>query len=185
MAGAAIEWGMALDIRLLTETDWIAYRDLRLAALRAEPEAFGSTAEHEESLGDTWFQQTLRSNFVFAAFRDAAICGLAAWRRNGIGKLAHVGTIWGMYVAPAERGRGTGRALLDAVVAHAAAQAVEALKLSVTATNAAAMALYDRCGFVAYGLEPGTLKVGEHYYDTELRIRWLIARPSQPPRQPS
>jgi ribosomal protein S18 acetylase RimI-like enzyme len=170
-----------LDIRLLSDADWLAYRDIRLAALRDEPEAFGSSPEHEESLGDTWFQQTLRGNHVFAAFRDGAICGLAAWRRNPVAKTAHVGSIWGMYVAPAERGRGTGRALLEVLVAHAA-QSVEAVKLSVTATNAAARALYDRCGFVPYGLEPGTLKVGERYYDTELRIRWLSARPLQPPR---
>jgi ribosomal protein S18 acetylase RimI-like enzyme len=176
---------MPVDIRLLTDSDWLAYRELRLAALRAEPEAFGSSAEQEESLGDAWFQQTLRGNHVFAAVRGGTMCGLAAWRRNGIGKLAHVGSIWGMYVAPAERGRGTGRRLLEALVAHARAQAIEALKLSVTATNTAAIALYDRCGFVPYGLEPGTLKVGERYYDTELRIRWLIARPPQPPRQPN
>jgi ribosomal protein S18 acetylase RimI-like enzyme len=173
------------DIRLLTEADWTAYRDLRLAALRAEPEAFGSSPEHEKRLGDAWFQQVLRDNRVFAAFRDGPMCGLAAWRRNGVAKLAHVGGIWGMYVAASERGRGTGRVLLDAVVADAKAQSVEALKLSVTATNTAARMLYDRCGFVPYGLEPGTLKVGDAYYDTELRIRWLSVRPPQPPRQPS
>jgi ribosomal protein S18 acetylase RimI-like enzyme len=175
---------MPLAIRLLTEADWITYRDLRLVALRSHPEAFGSTAEYEESLGDTWFQQVLRTNFVLAAFRDGAIVGLAAWRRNAVAKAAHVGAIWGMYVAPTERGRGAGQALLEAVIAHAA-PSVEALKLSVTTSNASAVALYERLGFAPYGVEPGTLKIDGRYYDTELRIRWLIARPPQPPRQPS
>ena len=36
---AAFTWG----IRRLTEADAVLYRDIRLEALRANPEAFGST----------------------------------------------------------------------------------------------------------------------------------------------
>jgi len=161
-----------MQIRRLTEGDWQAFRDIRLAALRDEPSAFGSDADYEARLGDDWFRQVLRANRVFASLRDGAMVGTAAWRQNTTPRLAHVGSIWGMYVAPGERGRGTGRALLDAVIADAT-PIVEALKLSVTAGNGSAVRLYERCGFVLYGTEPRTLKLGDRYYDTELRIRSL------------
>jgi ribosomal protein S18 acetylase RimI-like enzyme len=161
-----------MQIRRLTDEDWRAFRDLRLAALRDEPSAFGSDADYEAKLGDDWFRQVLRANRVFASFRAGAMVGTAAWRQNTTPRLAHVGSIWGMYVAPAERSRGTGQALLDAVIADAT-PIVEALKLSVTAGNGSAVRLYERCGFVLYGTEPRTLKLGDRYYDTELRIRSL------------
>jgi len=169
---------MAFEIRLLPDDGWAAFRDIRLEGLRREPTAFGSSAELEEGFGDAWFQQTLRTNFVFAALRDGAIVGVAAWRRAAVPKLAHVGSVWGMYVRPSERGRGTGAALLRALIAHAA-QSVEALKLSVVVDNGSAARLYDRCGFVPYGVEKRTLKVGDRYYDTELRMLQLRVEPDR------
>ena len=162
-----------MDIRRLDETDWQAYRAVRLAALRDEPTSFGSDAEFEAGLGEAWFRQALRGSFIFAAWRDGAIVGLAAWRANAVAKQAHIGAVWGMYVAPTERGLGTGRALLEALIAHARGQGVEGLKLFVTVGNGAAQRLYDRLGFVPYGLEPKTLKLGGRYYDNELRMLWL------------
>jgi ribosomal protein S18 acetylase RimI-like enzyme len=159
-------------IRRLNEQDWQAFRDIRLAALRDEPTSFGSDAAYEAKLGDEWFRQVLVGNRAFGSFRDGTITGTAAWRMNTSPRLAHVGSIWGMYVAPSERSRGTGQALVEAVIADAV-PLVEMLKLSVTAGNDSAVRLYERCGFVLYGTEPRTLKLDGRYYDTELRIRQL------------
>jgi GNAT superfamily N-acetyltransferase len=52
-----------------------------------------------------------------------------------------------MFVEPAERGRGVGGALVEAVVAWARARGATGLYLWVTATNDSAIALYNRCGF--------------------------------------
>jgi GNAT superfamily N-acetyltransferase len=53
----------------------------------------------------------------------------------------------GMFVAPAERGRGVGGALVGAVVAWARARGSARLSLWVTVGNEAAIALYEKCGF--------------------------------------
>ena len=50
-------------------------------------------------------------------------------------------------VAPGRRGRGLGKALLEALLAAAREDGFAALSLSVSRTNAPARALYERCGF--------------------------------------
>jgi ribosomal-protein-alanine N-acetyltransferase len=54
-------------------------------------------------------------------------------------------------VAPAARGRGLGRALLQAAIAHAAAMGVESMFLEVGTDNPAALALYAGMGFAPVG----------------------------------
>lgn len=39
------------------------------------------------------------------------------------------------------------------------------VQLTVTAGNDAALSLYERCGFVQYGLEPQAVRVGDDYFD--------------------
>jgi ribosomal protein S18 acetylase RimI-like enzyme len=76
-----------------------------------------------------------------------------------------------MYVRPASRGRGIAMALLQGAIEHARnTPGVEVLQLTVTADNAAARALYDRAGFVPYGLERRALRLApDDYRDEELR----------------
>lgn len=58
-------------------------------------------------------------------------------------------------VDPAARGRGIGRALLDALILRVRA-ASPALSLSVEDGNAAARALYEKAGFVVVGRNGGS-----------------------------
>ena len=57
-------------------------------------------------------------------------------------------------LAPAVRGRGVGRALLAAVVAHAAAAGHRGLIGAVTADNAASLGFHRRMGFAEVGRIP-------------------------------
>jgi len=61
-------------------------------------------------------------------------------------------------VMPAARRRGVGTALVAAALADAARAGAVAAHLEVRASNAAAIALYERLGFVAVGRRP-------RYYD--------------------
>ena len=49
-----------------------------------------------------------------------------------------------------------------------ARQTVEEVRLTVVATNAAAIRLYERAGFERYGLEQRTLNIGKDYHDEVL-----------------
>lgn len=53
---------------------------------------------------------------------------------------------------------------MRAVLASGAAcRGVKLVQLTVTQGNLAAQALYQRCGFVAFGLEPYAVAVGDAY----------------------
>jgi ribosomal protein S18 acetylase RimI-like enzyme len=78
-----------------------------------------------------------------------------------------------MAVAPGARGRGGGRRLLDAVLAHAAATGAHKVDLEVWPDNGRAIALYAAAGFVVEGLKL------DHYRrrDGTLRSALLMGRP--------
>ena len=151
-------------IRLLAPADAVLYGPVRLEALANNPEAFTSTLEREQDKPLAWFEERLAISDVFGAFVADELVGTAGFRREDGAKTAHKGLLWGMYVRPQARKSGTGRLLVDAVVAHAA-QRVEQLHLVVVSENEAALRLYTAAGFIEYGRGAKALKVGDRYYD--------------------
>ena len=77
-----------------------------------------------------------------------------------------------MFVRPEARRQGVGGALLKAIV-RAARDTVEQLTLAVTEGNDGAIALYEKAGFVSYGVEPRSLKTASRYFDKGLMVRFL------------
>ena len=162
-------------IRKLTEDDIDALWNLRLRALRDNPEAFGSTYEETRQRGKESYRQRLRQphaeTFYIGAFEEERLVGMVGFfRENGL-KGQHKGFIISMYTAPEQRGKGIGKALVAEAIAQARTIAgLEQLLLAVVTTNTAARQLYQSLGFEVYGLEPRALKQGEQYWDEELMI---------------
>ena len=167
-------------IRVLGADDAQAYQALRLRGLRESPTAFSSSYEEEvgRSAADVVARVTPAadgSKCAFGAFVDGALGGIVAFMRPLRPKLEHTSELVGMYVAPEQRRRRLGRALVDAVVEHARRQSgVEQIKLGVNATNDAARRLYQAAGFVRYGVEPNAIRVDGRYYDEELYVLRLV-----------
>ena len=170
------------EIRLLTPEDAALYRAIRLEALARNPEAFGSTLERERELPLARFEERLAASDVFGAFVAGELIGVATFHREQGGKTAHKAMLWGMYVRPQARNSGTGRRLVDAVAAHAAAR-VEQLQLAVVSDNEAAVRLYTAAGFVEYGRDVKALKQGGRYYD-EILMTLFFDGESGPLRPP-
>lgn len=77
----------------------------------------------------------------------------------------HVGRV-GMGVSAASRGKGHGKAMLAAVIDASWAAGFTRLELEVFTTNHAAIALYNRFGFVQEGLHRQVRRDSRGYRDT-------------------
>lgn len=162
-------------IRILGPDDAAAFQALRLRGLRESPEAFGSTYQAEadrplEVIAERLAEGGAGENVVLGAFDEAgALGGVVGMYRDASHKARHLGHVWGMYVAPEARGRGVGRALLDAVVAHArGVPGLDRLNLGVVTANESARRLYLAAGFVTYGIEPDAYRMDSQSWDSEL-----------------
>jgi RimJ/RimL family protein N-acetyltransferase len=161
-----------LQIRRLSIPDAALYRDIRLEALKVNPEAFGSTFERESAQPLSWFEAVLGSRDIFGAFLDGALAGTAGYGAHESSKQAHKALLWGMYVRTAARNASLGKSLVAAVLDHARGR-VEQVQLTVVSENEAARRLYGAMGFVEYGYERRALKQDGRYYDEVLMVNFL------------
>jgi ribosomal protein S18 acetylase RimI-like enzyme len=153
-----------IEIRLLTPADAQLYQEIRLEALQAAPEAFGSAYELERTYTVEQFAELLGRSDVFGAYRGPDLLGMAGYRTQVGPKREHKGFLWGMYVRAAARRTGVSKMLVEKVLAHAH-ERVELVQLSVVSDNEVAQRLYRSCGFVVYGHEVHALKQNGRYYD--------------------
>lgn len=93
----------------------------------------------------SWLPELTRSDRFAPVFRDATgtVRGVAAFQ-----VIAEVADLNRVVVDPGLRGRGIGRALLEAGFAWAAERGAERMLLEVEWANEPALALYRRLGFV-------------------------------------
>jgi RimJ/RimL family protein N-acetyltransferase len=148
-----------MHVALLQPSDALPYRQLMLEAYELAADAFTSTAAERANEPETfWIKRIADPNGLsaaFGAFENQTLIGTVALDFSAKPKTRHKALVIGMYVAPAARGTGTGRALLQAVIEHARGKAgLLMLTLTVTEGNERAINLYRAAGFEIYGVEP-------------------------------
>ena len=133
---------MALEIRPMTDDDRLPVAQI-YADVAAERNAIG--AEPPVDIAARAANWKLEGAFV--AVLDGRTVGslsVQAVHYHGYGEI-------GMHVAGDARGRGVGSALMETAIAWAREQGLHKLSLSVWPHNAAAIALYEKYGFVQEG----------------------------------
>ncbi len=162
-----------LQIRALVEADLAAYKALRDHALAHHEEAFTSDALTEASRTVQSYRSRLGDltdgGFTLGAWRGDRLVGAITCERDPRSKVRHIGHIVGTMVASDQQAQGVGRALLNALVARASADdELHQLTLSVTASNSAAVRLYESAGFARYGSLARAIRVGGRFLDKHL-----------------
>lgn len=149
-----------MTIRRLLPADVTAYRALMLEAYGNDPDAFTSSVAERAALPLSWWERRLdpeldADEVSWGAFADGLLVGVVGLGFLMREKERHKAHLFGMYVQPAHRRSGLGRVLVDAALAGARARAgLRVITLTVTEGNLAAEALYARCGFERFGVEP-------------------------------
>jgi GNAT superfamily N-acetyltransferase len=139
------------EVRRIERDEWQRYKQVRLAALAQDPDAFGSThAREAASVDEMWIERTTaaalgeqRITFV-ADDGGPELVGLVGGWCEPDGTIELIS----MWTSPAVRRTGVGRALVAAVLAWAGDRLVS---LWFTEGNDAARRLYEEMGFVATG----------------------------------
>ena len=155
-------------IQRLDTSHALDYRALMLEAYDLHPQAFTSTVRERATMPLSWWESRLSSKLdvVFGAFEEGKLAGFVGLAFEPREKARHKATLFGMYVTGKVRQRGLGFQLVQAVLDEAQTrQGLRLIQLTVTAGNEAAFKLYQRCGFVQFGLEPLAVRVGEDYFD--------------------
>ncbi len=143
-----------LEIRPLLPGEWEMHKRLRLAALADAPYAFSTQLAEVATRPDAeWAAITAQRagdphGVTYFAFWENEPCAMAACVITELG--AEMLAVW---VAPAQRQLGVGRALVDYARAWALDHGADALVVGVYADNQAAVAFYARAGFQPTGVE--------------------------------
>ena len=166
-----------IKLRILTGDDAEIWRVLRLEAIENEPEAFSSCEEDHHKLTLAEIKSRISSdtsNFVFGAFIGDRLLGMAGFYRDKGRKSEHKGHVWGVYVTREARGKGVGRALMNAVIERGTqVKGIDLVEISVAVTQTAATELYRSLGFETFGREPCALKVNGRYIDEEHMVMFV------------
>jgi L-amino acid N-acyltransferase YncA len=152
-------------IEAMTPADWPAVK-----AIYEEGMATGvGTFETSAPTWDEWNAARLPHSRLVA--RGAAVLGWAALspvsRRPCYAGVAE----FGVYVTESARGRGVGRALVEALITSSEVHGIWTLQGATMTDNAASIALQERCGFRIVGRRERIGKRDGKWHDTVLTER--------------
>jgi ribosomal protein S18 acetylase RimI-like enzyme len=169
---------MTFSVRQLVPDDTETFILLRREALDHEPSAFLASPGDDRALDPAFVRDAFSSTSqaTFGAFASELV-GIVGIGRDSHRKAAHKAYVWGLYVKPAQRRNGIGRSLMVAALRFARElDGVTHVHLGVAESNAPARGLYERLGFVSWGIEPDALRIAgkliaEHHLVLELNAR--------------
>jgi len=164
-----------ISVRPIALHEWQKYRDIRLQALQDAPDAFGSTWAAEAAQADEHWSTRMAAaaasdtDRALFAVNGEAVCGLV-WCKLSAAEPG-VADIYQMWVAPAARGLGAGRALLSQALAWAKNRGTQRVRLGVTVADSPAMQLYRSLGFAPVG-QPEPLRTGSALMAQAMELDW-------------
>jgi RimJ/RimL family protein N-acetyltransferase len=163
------------SIITLPPARWREAKQLRLAALLAEPSAFASSYEDESAFGDAVWIARLESAYerdgslTFYAEMEGALVGMVGAGWSSKTKLRHVAEVYSVYVSPEMRGKGIATSLMRRLLVELRALGqIEKVRLTVNTESLAAVCLYEKLAFEIVGTARRELIVCGRYCDLHL-----------------
>lgn len=152
-----------VSVNILTESQWERYRDIRLAALESDGQAFGGNLDSERLFTESEWRAKAKQYVALIAEIDGKDIGMMTVENlsGDFGATCWVGSCW---VNPGFRKAGALRALFDVLDHHAQTLDWSVQGLGVWVDNTPAISAYEKLGFVKMGEpQPSTRKEGMFY----------------------
>jgi ribosomal protein S18 acetylase RimI-like enzyme len=142
-----------VEIITLPPDQWQAYRDLRLRALREDPQAFGASYAATLQLPEAHWRLRLHeaattyTNWLLFALQNGAMVGMMGAYINP-DEAPDAANIVAVFVAPEARGQGIGRLLMNILLDSLRENPMLSMaRLAVNKEQTAALKLYQGTGF--------------------------------------
>lgn len=140
-----------IEIVTLQPQQWQKYKDLRLRALKEEPQAFSSTYEDSVKYPDSFWQGRLKQAYVgnsqwllFAKQEDNLVGMAGAY----VADEKDAANVVGVYVAKDVRGQGVSKKIIINLITRIKQnKSIKKLFVSVNPDQVAAFNLYKSLGF--------------------------------------
>lgn len=142
---------MGISIRKLNEDDWRVFSEVRLRALRTDPQVFGSTYERESKFTEAEWRERLQSenSAIFMLFDDQTpigMTGASVFNEDPSGQSA---IFWGSWLAPDFRRKGLSELMYKTRIEWAKARPeIKRIIVSHRASNTASKFANQKHGFV-------------------------------------
>lgn len=142
---------MTVLVQQVVENDWRLVQDVRLRALREDPDVFGASLIREERFTESHWRMRIRTTTTWVAVDDDGVGRGIVTMMQEPGSPTDDRHVVALWVAPESRRHGVGWALLDAVRQAAVAQDARTVSLWLLDGNHAAGDLFVRAGFTRTG----------------------------------
>jgi L-amino acid N-acyltransferase YncA len=156
------------EIRAMTAADWPEVEEIYAAGIATGDATFETEPPSWEE-----FDRGRLTHSRLVATEEGGIVGWAALSPTSA-RACYAGVVeHSVYVAENARGRGVGKALLEALIASASRAAVWTIQTSVFPENTASLALHERVGFRVVGRRERIAELHGAWRDTlllELRL---------------
>lgn len=152
-----------VHVEEISNDQWERLRAIRISSLASDPQAFGAIASDEDRLAEEiWRERLSKEDYIVGSVSgcDVGIMSIEVLAGD-FGATCWIGGCW---INPETRGQGVFRAMFDYVDSHAATRNWTVQGLGVWQDNLAAIAVYEKLGFVAMGEpKPSSRQPGKFY----------------------
>ena len=134
-----------ITVRVLDESEWSLYRDVRLRALAESPGSFTATLAEEADRDEQFWRDRMTRSHRLLAERGPVPEGIVSLGPNE--EEPSAAEVFGLYVVPEARGTGVSWRLVEAAAALATRQAYLQLYYWVGTDNGRAVGFANNFGF--------------------------------------
>jgi ribosomal protein S18 acetylase RimI-like enzyme len=134
-----------ITVRVLDESEWSVYRDIRLRALAESPDSFTATLAEETDRDEQFWRDRMTRSHRLLAERGPVPQGIVSL--GPYDREPSAAEVYGLYVIPEARGTGVAWRLVEAAAALATQKAYVQLFYWVGTDNGRAIGFAQNFGF--------------------------------------